>query len=116
MIRHGVCKPDIGTKKTRRDVLSIAGRFAQRVKSELDADAIVYLFGSFARDDANANSDIDLAVISKEFGKDISEDYGMLAVLAYHINPDIEAYPIVYEDWVDATPFTNEVRKDGVLL
>ena len=105
-----------GTKKTRIDALSIAGRFAQRVKSELDTDAIVYLFGSHARDEARADSDIDLAVISREFGKNISEDYGMLAVLAHHVNPDIEAHPIVYEDWVDATPFTDEVRKNGVLL
>jgi len=106
----------ISTKRTRKNVLSIAKRFAQRVKSELDADAIVYLFGSFARDDAGADSDIDLAVISRGFGKDISEDYGILAVLACHISPDIEAHPIVYEDWVDVTPFTSEVQRDGVLI
>jgi hypothetical protein len=50
------------------------------------------------------------------FGEDISEDYGRLAVLAHHIDPDIEAHPIVLEDWVDTTPFTYEIRKDGVLL
>ena len=96
--------------------MSISEQFAQRVKSELDADADVYLFGSFARNDANENSDIDIAVVSKTFGKDISEDYGRLAVLAYHVYPDIEAHPIVFEDWLNATPFVNEVKKDGVLL
>ena len=104
------------TNNTHTDVLSIARRFAERVKSEVDADAIVYLFGSFARGDASDESDIDMAVISRVFGKDISVDYGMLAVIAYRVNTDIEAHPIVYEDWIEATPFTKEVRKDGVLI
>ncbi|MCL2153286.1 MAG: nucleotidyltransferase domain-containing protein [Oscillospiraceae bacterium] len=106
----------ISTKKTRTVVLQIAQRFAERVKAEIDTDAIVYLFGSFARGNASDKSDIDMAVISREFGKDISEDYGMLAVIAYQINSDIEAHPIVYDDWVELTPFTIEVRKDGVLV
>ena len=103
-------------KKTHIDVLSVAQRFAERVKSEVDADAIVYLFGSFARDDANEESDIDMAVISKEFGKDISKDYGLLAVIACRVNSDIEAHPIVYEDWINSTPFTMEVQKYGILI
>ena len=100
----------------RIDFLSIAEQFARRVKSELDADADVYLFGSFARNDANEHSDIDVAVVSRTFGKDISEDYGKLAVLAHHVNPNIEAHPIVFDDWINTTPFTNEIKKDGVLL
>ena len=100
----------------RIDILSIAEQFAGRVKSELDADADVYLFGSFARNDANEHSDIDIALVSRTFGKDIAEDYGKLAVLAHHVNPDIEAHPIVFEDWLDTTPFANEVKRDGVLL
>ena len=101
---------------TRENILVIAGQFANLEKSELDADAAVYLFGSCARNDANEGSDIDIAVVSSLFDEDISEDYGRLAVLAYHVNPDIEAHPIVLEDWIDTTPFTGEVKRDGVLL
>ena len=95
----------MSTTITRIDILPIAERFSQRVKSEVDENAKVYLFGSFARNDANEHSDIDIAVVSRTFGKDISKDYGKLAVLAYHVNPDIEAHPIVFEDWLNTTPF-----------
>ena len=101
---------------TRENIFFVAKQFAKLVKSELDADAVVYLFGSCARNDANERSDIDIAVVSRLFGNDISEDYGRLAVLAHHVNPDIEAHPIVIEDWIDTTPFTSEVKRDGVLL
>ena len=39
-----------------------------------------------------------------------------LAWVAFHVYPDIEAHPIVFEDWLNVTPFTAEVKKDGVLL
>ena len=100
----------------QKDIRIIAEQFANRVKSELDADADVYLFGSFARNNANEYSDIDIAVVSKKFGKDISEDYGRLAVVAFHVYPDTEAHPIVFDDWLNVTPFVAEVKKDGVLL
>ena len=67
---------------TRENTHFVAEQFAQLVKSELDADAAVYLFGSCARSDANERSDIDIAVVSRLFEKDISEDYGKLCVIA----------------------------------
>jgi len=100
----------------RDEAILIAEQFATHVKSEIDKDAKVYLFGSFARNEANSKSDIDIAVVSRVFGSDVSGDFGRLAVLAYHINSDIEAHPIIYEDWVDTTPFTDAIKKDGLLL
>jgi len=101
---------------TRENVFFIAEQFARRVKSELDSEAVLYLFGSYARNDANGESDIDIAVVSRKFGEDISEDYGRLAVLAHHVDFNIEAHPIVLEDWIETTPFTHEIKKDGVLV
>ena len=99
-----------------KSVLLAAEQFAKRVRLGIDVEAVIYLFGSYARNDAKEKSDIDIAVVSRKFGKDISNDYGRLAVIAHHVNPDIEAHPVVFEDWMDTTPFTYEIKKDGVLL
>ena len=74
------------------------------------------MFGSYARNDATEESDIDIAVVSRMFGGNISDDFGKLTVIAHHVNPDIEAHPIIFGDWVDTAPFTYEVLKDGVLI
>jgi len=74
------------------------------------------LFGSYARNDATEESDINTALVSRMFGGNISDDFGKLAVIAHHVYPDIEAHPIVFEDWVDTMPFTYEVLKDGVVI
>ena len=101
---------------TRDEAILIAQKFALKIKSEIDKNAEVYLFGSTARNEAHKNSDIDIAVVSKLFGDDVSGDFAKINLLAYHINSEIEAHPIVYEDWVDITPFTKEIKKDGILI
>ena len=55
--------------------IEIAKRYAWRVRNMLDANAKVYLFGSTARDEANENSDIDIAVVSELFDDDFRRFY-----------------------------------------
>ncbi|MCL2775607.1 MAG: nucleotidyltransferase domain-containing protein [Oscillospiraceae bacterium] len=101
---------------TREEAIKIAQQFALRIKSEIDKNAEVYLFGSTARNEAHINSDIDIAVVSTVFGDDFAGDFTKLNLLAFNINSDIEAHAIIYEDWIETTPFTAEIKKDGVLI
>ncbi|PIZ15176.1 nucleotidyltransferase domain-containing protein, partial [Candidatus Desantisbacteria bacterium CG_4_10_14_0_8_um_filter_39_17] len=64
------------------------------------------------------DSDIDVAIISKDFGKDTVEEGEKLFVIAGDVNPRIEPLPISFNSykkdlWV---PLIYEIRKKGVEL
>jgi predicted nucleotidyltransferase len=81
-------------------------------------DGIV-LFGSHAKGNATQNSDIDIAVISRQFGKDRFKEGCFVNKHAYRINPDIEAIPISAKQFLDRqtiSPILDEIKKHGVFL
>lgn len=98
------------------DALSTGKRFASKIRSEIDNNAQVVLFGSCAKNKATERSDIDIAVISEKFGHDIMENFARLTVLAYGINTAIEPHPFTIDGWKDNTPFILEIQKTGVEL
>ena len=103
-------------KLTYDEALGIAKEFAQKVYSELDSQAMIYLYGSMIKNQNHPSSDIDLAVISKVFTDDVCNNYALVNFLAFNVDTSIDAQAIIYEDWVNKTPFTAEVEKQGVLI
>lgn len=100
----------------RENAILTGKQFASLVRAEIDNEALIMLFGSCAKDTANDRSDIDIAVISKTFGKNVSENFAKLTVIAYGVNVEIEPHPFSIDDWNYITPFTNEIKKTGVVL
>lgn len=78
----------------------------------------VILYGSYASGRVHAASDIDLAVISPDFGKDRHEEGKMLLQTAWRIDPRIEPVPISSESYNSDTwiPLIYEIRQNGVEL
>jgi len=101
---------------TKKDVMKIAQQYAEKVRTELDIEAKIYLFGSMASDDFNEDSDIDIAIISKKFTDDVVGDYAIVASLAHDISWDIEPHAIPYEDTINTTPFTDAIQREGILI
>lgn len=101
---------------TYNEALKIAEAFAQKVHDELDPQAEIYLFGSVVRGENRSKSDIDIAVLSKVFTGDVCNNYAIVSLLAYGVNSNIDAQAIIYEDWISMTPFTSEVKRQGVLV
>ena len=100
----------------RETAITSGKRFASLVRSEIDKDAIVLLFGSCAKDKAHNRCDIDIAVVSKTFGNNVIENHVSVSLLGYTIHPDIEAHAFSSKDWEYATPFIKEIRETGVML
>lgn len=73
------------------------------------------LYGSYAKGYAEEESDIDIAVISKNFGKDRVEEGMMLFRLAGDLDVRIEPVPISLESYENNTwvPLIYEIRKNG---
>ena len=91
-------------------------QFASKVRSEIDKDALVFLFGSCAKNNTHEKSDIDIAVISGKFGNNVIENRVSVSLLGYTIHPDIEAHAFTIDDWECSTPFFNEIKRTGIEL
>ena len=104
------------SKINRETAISQGKQFASLVRSEIDSEALVMLFGSCAKGETHERSDIDIAVVSKTFGSNIIENRVRVSLLGYQINSDIEAHPFSTDDWKYVTPFINEIKKTGVEL
>jgi len=74
----------------------------------------VYIFGSYAKGDANKDSDIDIALIFKSLDDSKRFDVQVhLMLLASQIDTRIEPHPISHDDFYSDNPFVAEIKKTG---
>ena len=73
-------------------------------------------YGSYTSGKIHASSDIDIAIISPDFGRDRFEEGKLLMQIAWKVDPRIEAVPISSESYEKDTwiPLIYEIRKKGV--
>ena len=78
--------------------------------------ARVGVYGSYASGKTHGGSDLDLAIISPDFGKDRFEEGKMLRRVAWRIDPRIEPVPISSESLENDTwiPLIHEIRSNGI--
>ena len=77
------------------------------------------LFGSRAKGTNTLESDIDLAIISRDFGKDRHNESILLQRLCYDLIPYADLVPVGVEDYLDPhplSPILNEIKTTGTLL
>ena len=94
-------------KKTVRE---IAVKYAERVKRILDPNAVI-LFGSYVNGNPHEWSDIDIAVIVKDFQGNWIETASALCGLSWDISLDIE--PHLLDVACDNSGFVEHVLKTG---
>ena len=76
----------------------------------------VVLYGSYASGKTHSASDLDLAVVSPDFGKDRFEEGKLLHQIAWRIDPRIEPIPISSSSYENDTwiPLIYEIRTKGI--
>lgn len=74
-----------------------------------------YLFGSYAKDTFNEDSDIDLAIIMKNL-KNSYEMLVKLMVLRRDFDLSIEPHPFDEKDFDSTNPFAYEIMKTGTKI
>ncbi|MCY7363610.1 MAG: nucleotidyltransferase domain-containing protein [Ignavibacteria bacterium] len=94
------------------EVIKIATLFAQEVKSKFDFQSII-LFGSFAKGTGSENSDIDIAVVFKDY-RDSANMQLELMRLRRKIDSRIEPHPFKEIDFNYTNPLVNEILKYGL--
>jgi len=97
----------------RDAAIDIADQYATVVVNELSPSAI-FLYGSYANGNANAESDIDVAVIFDGFYGDWLKTSSQLWKLRRGISTSIE--PILLDRTKDPSGFVEEIYKTGRVL
>jgi predicted nucleotidyltransferase len=74
------------------------------------------LYGSYATGRVHPGSDLDLAIVSPDFGKDRFEEGKLLHRLAWRVDPRIEPIPISSASYEKNTwiPLIYEIRQKGI--
>lgn len=78
------------------------------------------LYGSQAANTADKDSDIDIVIVSKDFGRDYIQEAVRLKMLALDVNPDISPRPYSTEDYRNCKPgsflFDEVIQKGRVVV
>jgi predicted nucleotidyltransferase len=92
-------------------------RFIAKVQEHVTVDKVI-LYGSWAKGNPTAISDIDLAVFSSDFGKHRLKELQLLSRIAWEVDAAIEAVPYSVEllNTLEPTKFVYEVVKSGEIV
>jgi uncharacterized protein len=95
----------------KRNALEIAEEYAIAVKTKYDYIRMI-LFGSYAKGNFNEDSDIDIAVILKDY-KNLIDIQVDLMRIRRKIDSRIEPHPFREKDFEITNPIVNEIIKYG---
>lgn len=101
------------TKEKAREVAQI---FKQALTNAGVQISSLYLFGSYAYGAPHAWSDVDIAVVSPQFGKDYIKESVLLNRIADGINSLIEAHPMSEADLSDKWSTLAQEVQEGELV
>lgn len=96
---------------------NIIKQYISSVANQTPGFVTAYLFGSFAKNNQRAESDIDIAVIidnlmdSEKFNIQVQ-----LMLLASKFDSRIEPHPLSKQDFISDNPFVHEIKKTGIEL
>jgi predicted nucleotidyltransferase len=98
------------------EIKNIILRFVKAIKVTGIRIERVVLYGSYASGRAHSESDLDIAVVSPDFGKDRFEEGVKLNRIAWRIDPKIEAIPVSSRSYENDTwlPMIDEIKSKGI--
>lgn len=94
--------------------IDIVKEYADKVKDSGIKLESVYLFGSYAKNKQNKWSDIDICIVSPDFGKNRFKERLFLMNIANNINDAIEPHPYTSKELKNKyDPLAREILKTG---
>jgi len=101
-----------------KEIIEIIRKFRKAIEERGIRVKKIILYGSYATGKFNKDSDIDVAVVSPDFGKDRFEEGVMLFEIASEIDPRIEPVPLSLSSFQNDTwvPLIYEIREKGLEL
>jgi uncharacterized protein len=100
----------------KKEIRHIVDKFHQAVTGRGVRIEKILLYGSAAGNRSREDSDIDLAVISKDFGRDRLGEGTLLMQIAWRVDPRIHPVPVSAKSYLHDTwiPLIHEIREHGI--
>ena len=90
-------------------------KFVELLKQQGVNISKIILFGSYAKGRATPDSDIDVVVVSNQFGQDAAEEMMLLRKIALKVDSHIEPVPLSPDDLSDKySSFSQEIKRYGI--
>jgi len=100
-----------------KEVKKIIFEYKKLLKKEGVEFNKIYLFGSYAKSRPRNWSDIDVAVVSKKFGKDSFKEQLLIDKIADKVSYAIEPHPFHPRDLKDKwSSLAFEIKEHGIIL
>lgn len=96
-----------------RSVLEKVNKYADLVKDILPVKMVI-LYGSYAKNTAGKNSDIDVAVVVDDFNESYLDTSAKLYKLVREVDIDIE--PVLLDKQMDKSGFLESIMKYGKVI
>jgi len=99
------------------DAMGLSQKYLASIKEAGITVDKAYLFGSFAKGKTWEGSDVDLCIISSQFGKNYLEEKSRLNKLALKIDSRIEPVPFSPSDFGNKyDPLVAEIKRFGIQI
>lgn len=99
----------------RQAIKELVKKYGARLEKNGIFISQIYLYGSYAKGDPNAQSDIDICVISPQFQDRIEST---MTLLKLRTLDELRLSPIAFseKDFTDDNPLAHEIKKTGTTL
>ena len=98
----------------KTEAIRVAGKYIKKASEKYIISKAV-LFGSYAKGTNHKDSDIDIAIISKDI-KDVVDMQYELMKLKRGIDLRIEPHPFREKDFVPSNPIVSEILNSGLTI
>jgi len=99
----------------QRTAIEIVNKYIDYLKKNKFNVQKAYLFGSYANDKYNEDSDIDLAIVMKKLSNSFTMQVELMKI-SRKFDTRIEPHPFEESDFNATHPFANEILNTGILL
>lgn len=100
-----------------KNILKIALDSVSAMKQAGITIDAAYIFGSYAKGNAHKLSDIDLCIISRQFGNDRQNDRIKLMRMTDTVHLSVEPHPLSHEEFSNNwDPFVKEIKTTGIRI
>ena len=99
-----------------KNILEIIIKYIQEISKEISIDKVI-IFGSYAKNCYNEDSDIDIAIFSKDFkSTSIIEDIIFLLIKTSGLGIDLQPQPFTLDDYSNPDGLVKEILDTGIEL
>ena len=95
----------------KAEAIRLAEKYAAAVKASFDYSRII-LFGSYAKGNQNEDSDIDIAIVLKDYSNTLDMQLELMRIRR-KIDSRIEPHPFRESEFELSSPMVNEILKYG---